>query len=165
MKFSTVVVIMITAMGLSCSDTPAGEEGVVLEDVVEIEFGSNAHYYPQEGDVTKKISSGSVFQQEWETVHQSMIPIPELPEVNFNERMVILLMIEGKSTGGYTIDGPQIRLVDDQIVVKYAEVHPGNSCGTTQALTRPYKFISIPKSDKNIKFQKGKTIFFDCSKL
>lgn len=165
MKFSTVVIVMIIAMGLSCSDTPAGEEGVVLEDVVEIESGSYAHFYPEQGDISKTISSESVFQEEWEKVHQAMSPIPESPEVNFNERTIILLIIEGKPTGGYTIDGPQLRLVDDQIVVKYAEVHPGNSCGTTQAVTRPYKLISIPKSDKNINFQKGKTIFFDCSKL
>lgn len=162
MKFSTAVIIMIIAMGLSCSDSPAGEVGVVLEDVVEIEYGFNAHYYPQQGDVTKMISEEPVFQEEWEKVHQSMSPIPELPEVNFSERTLILLMIEGKPTGGYTIDGPQIRLVDDQIVVKYAEVHPGNNCGTTQALTRPYKFISIPKSDKEVVFQKGKTVFHDC---
>lgn len=161
MKLSAILIIMITTMGMACSQIP-GYEGVEMDDVeiIESEYYSN---YPEEGEITKKISSKEVFEIEWEMVHSGMNPVPELPEINFEERDLILLMLDTKPTGGYGIDHFEVYTSDHQITVQYAERHPGDNCFTTQALTRPYKFISIPKSDKEVKFLKGETVINDCN--
>ncbi len=161
MKLSTMLIIMIGTMGMACSQIPE-YEGVEIDDVVEIEseYYSN---YPEEGSITKKISSEEVFELEWERVHRGMDPVPGLPEINFEERDLILLMLDTKPSGGYGIDQVRVQVNDEQLTVQYTEQHPGENCFTTQALTRPYTFISIPKSNKEVKFLKGKTVINDCS--
>lgn len=161
MKLSAILIIMIATMGIACSQIP-GYEGVEMDDVVEIE---SEHYsnYSEEGEITKKISSKEVFEIEWEMVHSGMEPVPELPDVNFDKRDLILLMMDTKPTGGYGIDLVSVQAKDEHLTVQYAEQHPGENCFTTQALTRPYKFISIPKSDKEVKFLKGETVINDCN--
>ncbi|MDZ7807067.1 MAG: protease complex subunit PrcB family protein [Gracilimonas sp.] len=163
MKFLAMILMMIVIMGLACSQIP-GYEGVVMDDVKEIksEYYSN---YPEKGEITKRITEKEVFEMEWKMVHQGMKPIPELPGINFDERELILLMLDSKSSGGYGIDNLKLQTNENQLFVHYVESHPGSGCLTTQAITRPYKFISIPKSDKEVIFLKGDTVVNDCNEL
>lgn len=160
MKFSAILVLMIATMGMACSQIP-GYEGVVMNDVEEIksEYYSN---YSEEGNITKKISMKEVFKIEWELLHQGMDPVPELPAINFDDRDLILLMLDAKPSGGYGIENLKFQTNDEQLIIQYAESHPGSGCFTTQAITRPYKIISIPKADKEIVFLKGETVINDC---
>lgn len=158
-----LLMILIMVMGIipaACSQVPINGEVMDNVEEIESEYYSN---YSEEGEITKKISSKEVFEIEWEMVHSGMDPVPELPEINFDERDIILLMMDTKPTGGYGIDHFKVHASDDQIAIQYAERHPGENCFTTQALTRPYKFISIPKSDKEVKFLKGETVINDCN--
>lgn len=152
---------MIATMGMACSQIPA-DDGVEMDDVVEIEseYYSN---YPEEGGITMKISSYAEFEAEWKKVHEGMDPVPELPSINFDERDLILLMLETKPTGGFGINEVTVLTNADQLTVQYSEIQPGAQCFTTQALTRPFTFISIPKSDKEIKFLKGEPVIRDCT--
>ena len=160
MKLVSMIITIAVAMGMACSQV-SDNLALPVNDVEEIE---SAYYsnYPEEGEITKKITSRQEFDIEWDKTHEGMSPTPELPIVDFEERDVILLMLETKPTGGYGIDHYEILTNSDQFIIRFAESHPGEQCGTTQALTRPYKFISIPKSDKEIVFQKGKTVFHNC---
>lgn len=159
-KLLAFTILVACAAPVACSQVPINGEVMDGVDEIESEYYSN---YPEEGEITKRISSESVFEIEWEMIHEGMQPIPELPEVDFDERDLILVMLSTKPTGGYGIHQINVQENADQIVVQFAELHPGDNCITTQALTRPYKIISIPKSDKEVIFLKGDTVYRDCS--
>jgi hypothetical protein len=118
--------------------------------------------YPVDGDVQMVISSKAQFEGEWEKIFSHSTNKPEKPTVNFNSEKVILIMLEDKPTGGFGIDGLEVNKSGDKVVVSYHEVHPGDRCGTYQAITRPYKLISIPNTAEEVQIYKGKTIVSDC---
>lgn len=118
--------------------------------------------YPVEGDVEKVIKTRDQFEVEWSKIFSHSTNKPELPAVNFNSDKVILIMLDQKPTGGYGIDSLGVHQSGDKVIISYQEVHPGDRCGTYQAVTRPYKLISIPNTDEKVKFYKGNTIINDC---
>ncbi|MBD3615573.1 MAG: protease complex subunit PrcB family protein [Gracilimonas sp.] len=161
MRTLVLILLMTATVGMACSQVP-GFNGYLMEEMEEIESGYFSNY-PESGEIQKKIENQLVFEEEWKLVHEGMSPIPEVPKINFNTRDVILLMLETKPTGGFGIDNFEIYENDNQIGVRYSEVHPGDGCGTIQALTRPYKIVSIPKTEKDILFQKEETVINDCN--
>lgn len=161
MRTLVLILLMMATVGMACSQVP-GFNGNVIEEMEKIESDYYSNY-PEPGEIQKKIDTQSVFEEEWKLVHEGMSPIPEAPMINFNTRDVILLMLETKPTGGFGIDSFEIYENDNQIGVRYSEVHPGDRCFTTQVLTRPYKIVSIPKTEKEILFQKEDTIINDCN--
>ncbi|MEX0720863.1 MAG: protease complex subunit PrcB family protein [Balneolaceae bacterium] len=157
-QFSTYLLNLIFMLS-ACS--AISDDTVTVNDVVEIESG---HYaaYPDSGVVQKLITSPTEFKSEWEKIFESRQPTPELPNVDFENRRVVLLLMEGKPNGGYSIDDVQLKENADLRTISYTEFGPGNNCFTTQALTRPFYFASIPKSDKEIEFKKQVDVV-DCN--
>lgn len=161
MKGLVLIWTIIITMSVACSQIP-GYEGTPMNNVEEIksEYYSN---YPEPGEIQKEITSQRVFEAEWNRVHEGMSPLPEVPSLNFEDREVILLMLDTKPSGGYGIDNLQVNENDTQIIVRYSEVRPGESCFTTQALTRPYKIFSIPQTEKEIQYLKSDPIVNECN--
>lgn len=158
---SALFLVMIFIFGTACSQIPDfGGEIMYSVEELESEYYSN---YPEGGEITKKFASERVFEIEWKKVHQGMEPIPERPIVNFEERFVILVMLDTKPSGGFGFHEFTVHENADQYVVFYSEAHPGDGCFTTQALTRPYKFISVPDTEKEVKFVKGDTVLNHCN--
>jgi hypothetical protein len=116
-------------------------------EIIESEYYSN---YPEDGVVQKVITNKWEFSSEWKKVHKGMSPVPELPAVDFTSKTVVLIMLDTKPTGGYSIKDIKVEKNRFNTFVKYKEVRPGNSCGTTQAITKPYAFVSIPSPEKPI---------------
>lgn len=155
-KYFPVLFVFLLTASAACSQF-TDPDGGIEQEIKEIKLG---HYsnYPEEGEIHKIISSEAEFSAEWEKTHKGTMPIPETPDINFDSRQVILLMLNTKSSGGYGIDNFKVYEDDSGIMVKYSEVHPGDDCITSRALTRPYKMVSFPKTDKTIRFEKGDTI-------
>ena len=87
----------------------------------------------------------------WNKVNSIVIPQPELPDVDFNNEIVIAVFQGEKPTGGYSIE--IIKIVEDnKIIVFYKEFSPEPGDFVTQALTQPYHIVKIKKSDKEVVF-------------
>lgn len=131
----------------------------------EMEIITSGHYsnYSDDGMVQKVITNQSKFKAEWKDVHTGVSPLPGTPSVNFDSRTVVLLMLEGKATGGYAIDEVSVVEQEFEIYVSYAEVQPGNGCVLTQAVTKPYTILSIPNTEKEINFIEKDPIVNNCS--
>ena len=153
---TTIFTFITACSGLTDNHLP-------LEDIEEIKSG---HYsnYPGDDGVQRVIISNGVFEAEWEKVYTSSSQPPEVPVIDFENRTVVLLMLDHKPTGGYGIDDINLSYNHAEMVVRYSEVEPGPNCGTTQATTRPYVFISIPKLDGEVEIIKENIITTDCSK-
>lgn len=118
--------------------------------------------YPVEGNVEKVISTQEQFKTEWNKIFSHSTNNPELPAIDFETEKVILIMLDHKPTGGYAINGIEVNKSGDKVVVSYHEVQPGDRCGTIQAITRPYKLISIQNTAKEVYFNKGEAILNNC---
>ena len=106
--------------------------------------------------------SDSAWGDFWETVHEIRSPRPELPEVDFGERMVIAVAMGQRRTGGYAIDIEVIYRDDGALHVVVLETSPGPSCVTTQALTQPVLAVGVPAAEGRVTFPEDSAVT-DCS--
>lgn len=79
----------------------------------------------------------------------------QIPEINFNDYMVIALFMGEKTTGGYKITVVGVEETNKNVVVTYKETQPGPNDMVTMALTQPYCIIKIPRTTKSIVFQEA----------
>jgi|AntRauTorckE6833_2_1112554.scaffolds.fasta_scaffold06503_2 hypothetical protein len=160
MKHLIVIISTILLLITGCSVLT--ENHLPLEDIEEIKSGFHSNY-PGEDGIERVITSNSVFEAEWEKVYTSNTQPPEVPNIDFENRMVVLIMLDHKPTGGYGIDEVNLKYNHSEMIVGYSEVEPGSFCGTIQVETKPYVFISIPKLDFEVKVIKDEVVSVDCS--
>jgi len=85
------------------------------------------------------------------TAYQALTASPP-PAIDFRKHLVLLVRMGTCGSTGYSIEVADVR--DHE---KYVEVHvisraPGRSCINALALTRPYQFVKIPRTEKEIIF-------------
>ena len=84
------------------------------------------------------------------------------PEIDFNEKTVVAVVMGQKSSGGYSVSLKQLEVKEDKIEFMVEEISPGENCFVTQSLTNPYQIIAIDKTEKSISFI-GSTVINDCA--
>lgn len=150
--FRNIFSVLIAIVGLITACTSISSNTITTNDIVEIESGMHSNH-PQEGNIHKELTSIAEFETEWENIFISQDPTPQLPGINFEENHIVVLMMESKPTGGYFINDVQLTENVDARIITYTEFEPGEGCMTTQAISRPFQVIAIPKSEKPIEFQ------------
>src|SRR3989338_11432264 len=75
-----------------------------------------------------------------------------IPNIDFDENMVIAVFMGEKNTGGYSIQVKKIIKQDNKINVYFREFAPGKNCFVTQALTQPYQLVKLKDYNLPIKF-------------
>ncbi len=152
-----ILVLLIVGATGACS---VFEKNSANPKIEEIKSG-NYIGYPAKGVIQKKITSQDSFKREWAKAYSELNPAPPLPDVDFEEKVVVMIMTETKSSGGYTINDISISKNQNATVISYKDVTPGDGCMTTQALTRPFVFLSTEKTDKPMHF-KRESVTEDC---
>ena len=100
------------------------------------------------------IRSRAELEDVWQKLYAHVDTAPDLPEVNFNSRMVIGLHSDTKSSGGYAVKITDIVRANGELAVRVDQTAPGSDCSTTTALGTPYHFITVPKADASVAFYK-----------
>lgn len=121
------------------------ESSTVADGLVTIEQSQFASYKFSEKS-NEVINDTDSFVRLWEDIHANKTPIPELPEINFDEYTVVASMMGVQNSGGYSIEILEIAKNDDIVGVKIKEKEPGSDCITTGALTSPFHIVKVPKS-------------------
>lgn len=90
----------------------------------------------------------------WERLHADRGSVPDRPNVDFEEEIVVAIVLGQRSTGGYGVEIGEVLASDGggQIQVQFTETMPGNNCVVTQALTSPYVLATVEAQDENFKF-------------
>ena len=89
----------------------------------------------------------------WEKTYSIQTPKPKLPKIDFNKEMIIGIYSGEHNSGGYDVEITEIKKHKGEINVSFFYVAPGPTCEVTSALTQPYCFIRLKKSNKNILFK------------
>lgn len=98
------------------------------------------------------VRSEGEWREAWARIHQTRMPQPTLPAVDFARETVLVAALGERSSGGYGI-------VVDSVYDSGAELHavvrrtsPGAGCAVTGALSQPVDAVRIPASPKAVKF-------------
>ena len=160
MKLFKLSVFLIALMisSISCSQFIGDSASLEVEEIASELFTN----YPKEGIITEVISSQPQLESEWKDINRGIEPMPEVPMINFDTRTVVLVMLNSKPSGAYAFHQFDIEKDADITVVNFAEKHPGDNCITTSVITRPYKLVSIPTTNKSIQFNQMETQISNC---
>ncbi len=90
----------------------------------------------------------------WGKVHSRVLPTPNLPDVNFEDEIVIAVFQGSHSTGGYAIEITQIVEKENSVEVFVKETSPSPESIVTQAFTQPYHIVKVKRVDKEVVFRR-----------
>lgn len=162
------IVILLSSLSYSCSGNKQTTEEGNSETTIEqkedsIEF-KKLENNSQSGIKEKSfvpVSNKSAWDSLYSEIYSYRLNMPDVPEINFKEEMIIGVFMGEQNSGGYEIEVMEITQTSDHIKVYVKDKIPGKTCNTTDVLTQPYTLIIIPKSNKKV-FTKSKTEIITC---
>ena len=83
---------------------------------------------------------------------KNMIPAPAVPEIDFNQDMVIAVFAGKKPSTGFSISIKDIQEEDNKMHVYYTILTPPEGAMTAQVLTQPFHIEVVPRSSKKVFF-------------
>jgi hypothetical protein len=142
----------LLSLAFSCSNQGDEESNVPFEVVLESSFSS----------VSDKrqvaIKNNEDYQKLMSEVYKDLDQMPRFPDADFTKNSIIAVFMGPKSSGGYSVSIDKIKESSGKITVYTIETAPGKNCVVTQAETRPYIIVRIPKIDKEVKFKTKETV-------
>jgi len=152
-----VAKLILSAVVLSGGLTACGggdESDPVPIAFVTVDRGSRSELsYSEEGFLSRVARSDSEWQAIWLSNYSGNRP-PPAPAVDFNQYMVIGVILGLRSNGCYGIEVREVLLSAEQVEVVYAELTP-NGSGCQAVVVSPYEFISIPTTTLTVRFRKS----------
>ena len=92
------------------------------------------------------IQSEEDWEKCWKNIHSQSIPVPKLPQINFEEDMLVACFMGSQNSGGYSIHVDQVISDEDGVIVRVTHTAPGENCIKTMALSQPYVIVKIDKT-------------------
>jgi len=88
----------------------------------------------------------------WVEFHGAIVPLPELPDVDFEASVVIAATMGAKSTGGFAISIRDVFQEDGTVIPVIVETAPGPACVTLQVVTAPAAGAVVARSAGPVRF-------------
>lgn len=98
------------------------------------------------------IRSNSEWAAAWEAIYSNVSPKPHLPLVDFDESVVVLSSLGGRTSGGFSIDVTAVYRTSAGLHVVVQGTSPGPSCVRTEAETHPVVAVRVPRAGRAIHF-------------
>lgn len=95
-----------------------------------------------------------VYASFWERLHADRNSVPDRPEVDFENKIVVAVVLGQRSTGGNSVGVDEVLTTESggQIQVQFTESVPGDECGVTQVLTSPYVLVAVEAQNEEVEF-------------
>jgi len=78
-------------------------------------------------------------------MYRNRIPIPEAPDLDFDQKIVIAVSMGNKPSTGYSIEIKKLLLETNELEVKLELRSPGDNCIVGFAITNPIHIIQFDK--------------------
>lgn len=154
-KILFLFVISLSVVFTSCSNQGSDETKLSMEIAID------GTYSGVEDKRELLINTNDEYQKLMSEVYKNLDQMPRIPVVDFTKNSLIAVFIGNRSNGGFMVLIDSITEGSKSISVNVTETTPGKNCVVTEALTRPYSIVKIPKTDKKPVF-KTKQIVKDC---
>jgi len=128
-----------------------------------IEQGTQSGIHEEKFELIKDHDSWVAF---WDMHGSNQFPPPPLPDVDFETKMVAVVMLGPKPDSCYTTEITNVDWSSENcgIMVYYNAVYPEPDCLCFDVINYPYHFITVPKSEFEYGF-KGTDVPLICNCL
>ncbi len=98
------------------------------------------------------ITDAKEWAEIWKQVHRGKIPVPKVPDIDFNKNMVLAVFMGQKPTSGYAIQITEVARSNGEVFAKLKETAPTKGAIVLQVLTQPFHIVVVPKVDAKVRF-------------
>ncbi len=140
-RFSTRIAVQtLTTGAMNVEEVDRGQYGQIVEGTQRV------------------LRDEEAYASFWERLHAGRNPVPDQPEVDFENRVVIAIVQGRRPTGGYGVEVDEVWASEDeeQIQVQFTETVPGEGCIVTQAATSPYVLVTVEAQGEEVTFSGSK---------
>jgi hypothetical protein len=131
----------------SGSEEKTADKAEPKTEVLEITQLAAGGYSGVNEASNKMITSMEEFYELWKQTYANRRPQPAIPEVNFEESVVIACFMGMRNTGGFAIKVSEVRKSGTTLEVVITQSSPGRNCMVTEALTQPFYIGKVSKGD------------------
>lgn len=150
-----LTVFLISAVYSGCSTQGNDEKKLPMEIILD------GTYSAVEDKREILLNNNEDFQKLMADVYKNLDQMPRIPVVDFNKNSVVAVFIGNRSNGGFMVAIDSITEGSKNLTVNITETTPGKNCMVTDAITRPFTLVKIPKTESKLVF-KTKQIVKDC---
>lgn len=127
---------------------PADAQSLTMEEVYLV----RAHWSGYEDPVHTVITDQEAWAEAWETLHETLSPLPERPDVDFDANVLVLAAMGVRPSTGYSVTIEDVQHDDGVLYVSVLERSPAPSCITGAALTAPAHVVQVPRAGIDAEF-------------
>lgn len=146
---------LLTAVISACSTQGNDEKKLPMEIILD------GTYSAIEDKREVLLNNNDDYQKLMTEIYKNLDQMPRIPVVDFNKNSVVAVFIGNRSNGGYMVVIDSISEGSKNLTVNITETTPGKNCMVTDAITRPFSLVKIPKTELKPVF-KTKQIVKDC---
>jgi hypothetical protein len=103
------------------------------------------------------VKSADAWEKLWKQHTTAAGESDKIPAVDFSKEMVVVATMGTKRTGGYTIEIVGVEAKDKTLKISVKKTSPPPDAMTIQALTAPFHFVAVPKSNLKPEFVEVKS--------
>ncbi len=98
------------------------------------------------------VKSADTWEKLWKQHTTAAGGADKIPAVDFSKEMVVVATMGTKRTGGYMIEIVGVEAKDKTLKISVKKSSPPPNAMTIQALTAPFHFVAVPRSDLKPEF-------------
>ena len=98
------------------------------------------------------IKDAAQWEKVWKQHDTNAGSSDKIPAVDFSKEMVVVATMGTRRTGGYSIEIRNVAPTDKTLRISLKQTSPPPDAITVQALTAPFHFVAVPKSDLKPEF-------------
>jgi PrcB C-terminal len=144
LKLTAACFALVALALVSCSSTgeaPQTSGPVEFESLVRQE--QTGLVEPEQ----RVIRTEQAWSEAWKQIMTYRIPAPELPAVDFERDMVVLVALGERPTAGYAVEVVSIQRDGAFLRVVARETKPSADMAQATVLTHPVHAVRVPRSD------------------
>jgi len=123
--------------------------------LIELHSGNNGDFKEEKNQV---ITNNTVFEKVWKQAYANFMIKDEMPEVDFEKNIVLLVAMGEKTSGGHTIKITNATETSNNTIVNVLATSPGKGCMTTESITYPFQIVQIEKPKTHVDFKVTKRV-------
>lgn len=138
-----LLLVVTLALVSACISVPVNEQPVPFTTLARGSYCEVTQ--PQE----HVIHNRAELEQFWNRLGHSR---HKVPVIDFEARTVLAIFMGEQTSGGYAIRIDRIVRTPEEVIVMVRKTTPPKDAAVSQALTRPYILVSIPRTELPVRF-------------
>ena len=147
-KFLVIITILLSVANMlwAQEETSEQKEGETQTmPTVNYEILLEGTYSGIRQPIQRVITTQEQWEKLWKEHVSVLVPQPPVPEVDFENFVVVALFSGEKNTSGYQVKVKEIVPAQNNVLVRYKFVEPAANSFTLQVITQPFVLLKIQK--------------------